>query len=63
MARLGQLLNEAHELAEVYAMADRRTEYRILSELIEAVENENDSLVGSDTASNPFGGLPSDGCP
>lgn len=63
MARLGKLLNEAHELAEVYAMADKRTEFRILSELIEAVENENDSLAGSKPAPDPFRGLPSDGCP
>lgn len=63
MARLGKLLSEAHELAEIYAMADKRTEFRILSELIGVVENENPDVAFGNVATDPFGRLPSDGCP
>lgn len=60
---IGKLINEAHELAEVYAMADKRNEFRILSALIEEVENENTSLATRNVATDPFRGLPADGCP
>lgn len=63
MARLGKLIQEATELAEVYALADRRTEYRILSELIEAVEDEDTHMAGSKLSADSLSGLPSDGCP
>lgn len=60
---LGKLLNEAHELAEVYAMADKRNEFRILSALIEEVEHEDTSLDRGQLATHPFSRLPADGCP
>lgn len=60
---LGKLLNDAHELAEVYAMSGRKNEFRILSELIGEVENEDSNVAGGDVSDDPFSWLPADGCP